>query len=219
MWGEVEIFFVGEVIIASIDWAENTIYIDISTMNIVDIRPNVWDIYAMIDHTRVLVKETSKSKHFGSGLCTLHQRSKLIAENIEQLIMRMSVISQKPTRSEYVRLLYSGSPPARDNIWWCEVIGLLRQCTPGRCSLAASGSEAQPNSAQSLPEIVLCTAVHCCRRLQRMLHSAMNSVPSPSPGLCPLGSGGQSSLPHCPDPFHINTTKMYTNGAAAVGDN
>ena len=41
MWGEVEIFFVGEVIIASIDWAENTIYIDISTMNIVDIRPNV----------------------------------------------------------------------------------------------------------------------------------------------------------------------------------
>ena len=25
MWGEVEIFFVGEVIIASIDWAENTI--------------------------------------------------------------------------------------------------------------------------------------------------------------------------------------------------
>ena len=41
MWGEVEIFFVGEVIIAFIDWAENTIYIDISTMNIVDIRPNV----------------------------------------------------------------------------------------------------------------------------------------------------------------------------------
>ena len=121
--------------------------------------------------------------------------------------MRISVISQKPTRSEYVRLLYSGSPPARDNIWWCEVIGLLSPCTPGRCSLAASGSEAQPNSAQSLPEIVLCTAVHCCRRLQRMLHSAMNSVPSPSLGLCPSGSGGQSSLPHCPDPFHINTTK------------
>ena len=143
-------------------------------------------------------------------ICILHQRSKLIAthhENVchfseaDTLRICPALVLRVPVWSWQYLMMWGHWPPQ------------LQAMHPGRCSLAAPGSQAQPNSAQSLLEIVLCTAVHCCRRLQRMLHSAMNSVPSPGPGLCPRSSGGQSSLPHCPDPFHINN-KMYTNGAA-----
>ena len=129
-----------------------------------------------------------------SFMYSLPKISELIAENIEQLIAGMSVISQKPTRAEYdqTRLLCH-----RDNIWWSGFTDL----SPGHCAPqgdAASRpqdlSPAQPlrqNSAQSLFEIV--QTVHCSAVLQAAAGDAAQcNEPSSQPPASQL-----SGHPHC----------------------